>query len=203
MVRPDLLCPDHLCIDRTQLDAARLELQALQVENRKLKEQLSGGPDKELELTQELVCVREENLRLAKELDEAATLHQQEMASQRLQQQQLTNEHSELAHQQQQALVAAEEEIKRLSEQLARQETTAELEQLRAVANETNKWEAREQRLVRQIDILQAQAVSNKSTPSGRHLTNVSNPVSGQVLFDNVTTPHHMSTPNYITLVVL
>ena len=40
---------------RTQLDVVRLKLQALQVENRKLKEQLS---DKELELTQELVYVR-------------------------------------------------------------------------------------------------------------------------------------------------
>ena len=57
---------------RMQLDSMRLKLQALQVENRKLKEELQGQNHqcKELELTQELVAVREENIRLTKELDE-------------------------------------------------------------------------------------------------------------------------------------
>ena len=56
----------------------RLELQALQVENRKLREELQGrghDPSKELELTQELISVREENIRLTKELDELTTLY--------------------------------------------------------------------------------------------------------------------------------
>ena len=91
---------------RTQLDAMRLEVQVLQVEKRKRKEQLAGGPKKELELTQQLVCVREENLRLAKELDEVTG---------ELQRQQEINEQDELV-QQQQALVAAEEDNRRVSE---------------------------------------------------------------------------------------
>ena len=37
----------------------------------------------------------------------------------------------------------------------------AELERLRAVANEINKWEAREKRLAQQIDELHAQVVGN------------------------------------------
>ena len=90
---------------RTQLDAMRLEVQVLQVEKRKLKEQLAGGPEKELELTQQLVCVREENLRLAKELDEVTG---------ELQRQQEINEQDVV--QQQQALVAAEEDNRRVSE---------------------------------------------------------------------------------------
>ena len=50
----------------------RLELQVLQVENRKLREELQGqkDPSKELKLTEELISVREENVRLAEELEE-------------------------------------------------------------------------------------------------------------------------------------
>lgn len=61
---------------RTQLDSTQVELQALQIENRKLREELQGrnDPSKELELTEELVSVREENIRLAKELDELTIL---------------------------------------------------------------------------------------------------------------------------------
>ena len=48
------------------------ELQALQVKNRKLREEIQGqnDPSKELQLTEELISVREENVCLAKEPEE-------------------------------------------------------------------------------------------------------------------------------------
>ena len=63
---------------RVQLDSARLELQALQVENRNLKEELQvqTNQSKELELTQELVAVWEENICLVREWDELTTRYE-------------------------------------------------------------------------------------------------------------------------------
>jgi len=84
---------------RTQLDAMRLDVQVLQVENQKLKEQLEGGPNRELELTQQLVQAREENLRLTKQLDKVA---------EQLQRQQQDVNVMEQFEEQQQALGAAE-----------------------------------------------------------------------------------------------
>ena len=104
---------------RTQLDTMRLELQALQVENWKLREELQeqNGLNKELELTQELIVVREENIGLTKELDKVTTLYQKERASlEELEQlHQQVDEQGELVREQQQALAAAEKEIDQLS----------------------------------------------------------------------------------------
>jgi len=53
--------------------SVRYELQALQVKNHKLKEELQGLPGQKLESAQELVCVKEGNPHIAKELDEETT----------------------------------------------------------------------------------------------------------------------------------
>ena len=55
---------------RTQLDVLRVEMQALQVENRKLREKQQDSVEqaRELELTEELVAVRKENLQLMQQL---------------------------------------------------------------------------------------------------------------------------------------
>ena len=76
---------------KKQLENVQLELQTLQIENRRLREELKGQPDqsRELELVQELVTVREENLSLTKELDQVTSLtgkNESELAEQ-LQQQ--------------------------------------------------------------------------------------------------------------------
>ena len=76
---------------KKQLENVQLELQTLQIENRRLHEELKGQPDQssELELVQELVTVREENLSLTKELDQVMSLtgkNESELAEQ-LQQQ--------------------------------------------------------------------------------------------------------------------
>ena len=135
---------------RTQLDAMGLDVQALQVENRKLKELLEGGPDRELELTQQLVQARKENLHLTKQLDEAAEQQDVNMMEQ-------FKEH-------QQALGAAEENIRRLSEQLAQQETTG-TPAYSIVAEETkSKWEARERKLAQHIDLLLVKVMENKES---------------------------------------
>ena len=75
----------------TLKENVQLELQTLQIENRRLREELKGQPDqsRELELVQELVTVREENLSLTKELDQVTSLtgkNESELAEQ-LQQQ--------------------------------------------------------------------------------------------------------------------
>ena len=55
---------------RTQLDAVWVELQVLQVENRKLWEERPNSVEqaRELELTEQLVAIREENLQLTQQL---------------------------------------------------------------------------------------------------------------------------------------
>ena len=197
---------------RTQLDSMRLELQALQVENRKLREELQGqkDPSKELKLTEELISVREENVRLAEELEELTIVcaKRREDAEELQQLRQQIEEQSELVRERQQTLLGAEEEIGRLSEQIIQQQTMAELERFRAVANETSKWEARERRLVQRIEELEAQtATTQGSMLSGKLMTDShhSNLVSGPMVLDRhsllapscctITTPHITASP--------
>jgi len=64
------------------------ELQALQIENRRLREELQGRPDQSREL--ELISVREENLNLTKELGQVIMLagsSESKLAAEQLQQQ--------------------------------------------------------------------------------------------------------------------
>ena len=58
--------------------------------------------------------------------------------------QQQINKQEQVVLQQQETLMAAEVKIKQLSEKLVQQQSAAELELLRAVTEETRKWEARE-----------------------------------------------------------
>ena len=117
-------------------------------------------------------------------------------------------EQNELVREQQQTLLGAEEEIGRLSEQIIQQQTMAELERFRAVANETSKWEARERRLVQRIEELEARtATTQGSMLSGKLMTDshCSNLVSGPIVLDRhsllapscctITTPHITASP--------
>ena len=189
----------------------RLELQALQVENRKLREELQGqkDPSKELQLTEELISVREENVRLAEELEELTIVcaKGREDAEELQQLRQQIEEQGELVRERQQTLLGAEEEIGRLSEQIIQQQTMAELERFRTVANETTKWEARERRLVQRIEELEARtATTQGSMLSGKLMTDShhSNLVSGPMVLDRhsllvpcctITTPHITASP--------
>ena len=97
-----------------------MELQVLQVENRKLREALQGekDPSKELQLTEELISVREENVCLAKEVEELKiTCGKGRDDGEELQQLRQQVE-EQLVWEQQQVLLGAKEEIGRLSEQL-------------------------------------------------------------------------------------
>ena len=202
------------------MDSMRLELQALQVENRKLREELQGqnDPSKELQLTEELISVREENVRLAKELEELTMVcakgRDDTEELQHLRQQ--VEEQGELVQERQQALLGAEEEIGRLSEQLIQQQTMAELERFRAVANETSKWEARERRLAQRIEELEVWTATRQGSMLSGTLTTGShyhsNQVSGQMVLNRhsllasscctITTPNITASPKttpYIT----
>ena len=59
--------------------------------------------------------------------------------------------------------MAAEVKIKQLSEKLVQQQGAAELELLRAVTEETRKWEARERQLVQQVDELKSWSPSEQA----------------------------------------
>ena len=202
------------------MDSMRLELQALQVENRKLREELQGqnDPSKELQLTEELISVREENVRLAKELEELTIVcaKGRDDAEELQQLRQQVEEQSELVQERQQALLGAEEEIGRLSEQLIQQQTMAELERFRAVANETSKWEARERRLAQRIEELEVWTATRQGSMLSGTLTTGShyhsNQVSGQMVLNRhsllasscctITTPNITASPKttpYIT----
>ena len=196
---------------RTQLDALRVELQALQVENRKLREgqQDSVKRARELELTEELVAVREENLQLTQQLsvvnsqldsEERGADAQAHMEEQVLELQQQVEEQATMVANQQQALSAAQEQMNRLQEQLEHESEEAEVARYRAVAQETNKWEARERQLVQQLDNLQQPLLESHSglglggtSATRRSWTSPSNQVSGLMTFSNCTTsttPH-------------
>ena len=138
----------------TQLDALRVELQALQ-ENRKLWEGQQDSMElaRELELTEELVPVQEENLQLTQQLsvvnsqlasEERSADAQGRMEEQVLELQQQVEEQATMVANQQQALSAAQEQMNRLQEQLEREREEEELARYRVVAQEANKWEARE-----------------------------------------------------------
>ena len=165
-------------------------------------------PSKELQLTEELISVREENIRLTKELEELTIVcaEGREDAEELQQLQQQIEEQGELVRERQQTLLGVEEEIGRLSEQMIQQQTMAELERFRAVANETSKWEAKERRLIQRIEELETQtATTQGSVLSGWLMidSHCSNLVSGQMVLDRhsllalscCTTPYIPASP--------
>ena len=122
---------------RTQLGAVRVELQALQVENRKLQEERQNSMEqaRELELTEQLVTIREENLQLTQRLSAVNSQlvsedHQEQDADsaegsrwleeQLLKLQQQAEEQTTIVASQQQALLTVQEQIDRLQERLER-----------------------------------------------------------------------------------
>ena len=194
---------------RTQLDTLRVELQALE-ENRKLREEQQDSVERarELELTEELVPVQEENLQLTQQLsvvnsqlasEERSADAQGRMEEQVLELQQQVEEQATMVANQQQALSAAQEQMNRLQEQLEREREEAELARYRVVAQEANKWEARERRLEQQLDNLRQPPLQCRLGPGGTPATRRSwaipiNQVSGLMAFSNctttLTTPH-------------
>ena len=190
---------------RTQVDALRAELQALQVENRKLREQQRDGVEhaRELELTEELVTVRQENLELTQQLSVVNTQlaseeHRSETPTrgteeQVLELQQQVEEQTTIVVNQQQELSNAQEQVERLRRQLECERDDAELARFRAVAQETSKWEARERRLLQQLDNLQQSQLGTRLSLDGTSATrrdwaSPSNQVSGLMTFSAYTT---------------
>ena len=194
---------------RTQLDAVRVELQALQVENRKLREERPNSVEqaRELELTEQLVAIREENVQLTQQLSavnaqllsgdrrerDAYSQESPQLEEQLVELQQQVEEQTTIVASQQQALSTAQEQIDKLQEQLEHERVSEELARYRAVAQETDKWEARERRLVEQLDNLQQSPLERGLSLGGTSATrrswgNSSNQVSGPMLFSNTST---------------
>ena len=188
------------------MDALRAEMQALQVENRKLREQQRDGVEhaRELEPTEELVTVRQENLKLTQQLSVvnaqlASEEHRAETPNrgteeQVLELQQQVEEQTTIVANQQQELSNAQEQVERLRRQLECERDDAELARFRAVAQETSKWEARERRLLQQLDNLQQSQLGTGLSLGGTSATrrdwaSPSNPqVSGLMTFSACTT---------------
>ena len=189
-----------------QVDALRAELQALQAENRKLREQQWDGVEhaRELELTEELVTGRQENLELTQQLSVvntqlASVEHHTETPTrgteeQVLELQQQVEEQSTIVANQQQELSNAQEQMERLRRQLECERDDAELARFRAVAQETSKWEARERRLLQQLDNLQQSQLGTRlslgrTSATRRDWASPSNlQVSGLMTFSACTT---------------
>ena len=136
---------------RVQLDTTRLEVQQLQIENARLRdanpqqaEMMDSLTDLEAQrdsLQQELKGAGEEKERLKAEVAQIDSIYTQLVSDSR--EEQLTIERLR------EELEATKDRAKRETE--SRRET-AELELHRAVAKEREKWEVREERLVRQLE---------------------------------------------------
>ena len=85
--------------------------------------------------------------------------------------QQQVEEQTTIVTNQQQELSGAQEQVDGLRRQLERQRDDAELARFQAVAQETSKWEAREQRLLQQIDNLQQSQLGTRLSQSGRDIS--------------------------------
>ena len=160
---------------RTQLDALQAECNALTVENRRLREE-HPTEAKELDLEQELVATREENVRLSQIITrlESTREVQEEKETAELKRsissltceaeelreklgdavERLAEEHTALACMQSWTEVA-ETHMRELESDVQKERMEAELRELRKVAEERRKWEEREARLVRRIDQLE------------------------------------------------
>ena len=166
---------------RRQLDALQREFYEVQAENRKLKEKTPQQAEA-LELEQELSQSREENVQMAQEISELREAAQRaeqtkdaegdeanetnsRLRGEITQLRQSLDEMTEGLAEKEAALeravqraTSAEEYAHELEGKLERTQQEMELERLRAVAEETRKWEEREARLVRRVEELEQQA---------------------------------------------
>lgn len=145
---------------RTQLDTLRLKLQQLEVENLRLQD---SNPDEaklvnvQAELQEahseraELKCEFEE---ATKELQQICVVHNQLLADSRADQQARERLQEEMSSRQCRG-EELEEKYSELEQKLGKARRSAELELLRAVNLEREKWEAREARLVKQLEGLE------------------------------------------------
>ena len=107
--------------------------------------------------------------------------------------QQQVEEQTTIVTNQQQELSDTQEQVDGLRRQLEHQRDDVELARFRAVAQETSKWEAREQRLLQQIDNLQQSQLGTRLSQSGTSATrsdwsSPSNQVSGFMTLSTHTT---------------
>ena len=107
--------------------------------------------------------------------------------------QQQVEEQTTIVTNQQQELSDTQEQVDGLRRQLEHQRDDAELARFRAVAQETSEWEAREQRLLQQIDNLQQSQLGTRLSQSGTSATrsdwsSPSNQVSGFMTLSTHTT---------------
>ena len=159
---------------RTQLDALQIELYQVQAENRRLRE---ANPQQAqlLDVEEELAQTREENVRLAQQINELGggsegageTRGEQErrlketiaqLESEAAERERQLDSYMKQLEQSSAALeemstraVKAEQGASCAQEELRNAQDRAELHRLRAVADETRKWEEREARLVQCI----------------------------------------------------
>ena len=131
---------------RTHLEALQREFYEVQAENRKLKEK-NPQQAEALKLEQELSQSREENVQMAQEISELREAAQRAEQTKDAEGDEANETNS-----------SAEEYAHELEGKLERTQQEMELERLRAVAEETRKWEEREARLVRRVEELEQQA---------------------------------------------
>ena len=169
---------------RTQLDTLQLELYALEVENRKLRDERPERAEL-VDIEEELKQTQEENVRLSQriselgqaqeasggasgtpspeagQLQENLTRLEEETAALRWQRAQQAHELEE----EREGRKELEARVERAEEATQRLRTEAELERLRAVAEETKKWEEREARWVQRLQELQNRTRDDSRVP--------------------------------------
>ena len=167
---------------RMQLDQLQTRYNLLEVENRRLRDEKPQHSE-ELDLERELTETRQENIQLLQtitsleaKLEEPEREREGEQgsltcaaATMREQLEAITTELAEEKHGSYQARGRAEaaEDAKRLEADIEMLQQESELEKLRAVGEETRKWEAREARLVRWLDKLEGGAADGELPRAG------------------------------------
>ena len=169
---------------RTRLDVLQTELYQLQTENRRLRE---AEPEKAqlVDVEGELAQTREENVRLAQQIsklswstiDEEARLEEERDLKEtiaRLEDEAADREWQLDSYEGRLGVARADLETTtakaleaewsagRAEERLHYAQEKAELDRLRAIADETRKWEEREARLVRRLEELEQEARAGK-----------------------------------------
>ncbi len=157
---------------RTQLDTLRIEKQLLEVENARLRESNPDGAalaDTATEWQAKAEQYGDDNERLAREIAQLKTLCEQLLHDSQEEQARAAQKDDEVAERQnedQATIARLQEESSLLREREAECErwkteveglrVSAELECHRAVAAERQKWEAREERMLEQQQLLEA-----------------------------------------------
>ena len=163
----------------TELEAVCIKNQRLETDNRRLQEQLSASvasdrADAETGTSERLAGIEKKNAKLAEENSNLQRLYESVLRESQREQEKVNEDAeeyrrvtAELENGQREAHVRADrleheletqaQHAEELQQLLTRHVREAELEQLRAVSTEREKWEAREMRLVALLEQLQRQ----------------------------------------------